>query len=71
MTLSLREGQIMALVHDGLGDKEIALRLGMSTRTVRSHMEKLFRRWGVHNRYVAARMWVYLGPPSPSYSTGP
>ncbi len=56
----------MALVHDGLGDKEIAVRLGMSTRTVRSHMEKLFRRWGVHNRYVAARMWVYLGTSSPS-----
>ena len=60
ITLSTREDQILALVYDGLSDKEIATRLTISPRTVRTHMEKVFRKWGVRNRYVAARMWVHV-----------
>ena len=60
LTLSSREDQILALVYDGLSDKEIATRLTISPRTVRTHMEKVFRKWGVRNRYVAARMWVHV-----------
>ena|SRR5438034_4553574 len=57
IALSSREDEILALVYDGLSDKEIATRLAISPRTVRTHMEKVFRKWGVRNRYVAARMW--------------
>ena len=60
ITLSGREDEILALVYDGLSDKEIASRLAISPRTVRTHMEKVFRKWGVRSRYVAARMWVQV-----------
>lgn len=62
VVLSGREDEILALVHQGLGDKAIALRLGVSARTIRTHMEHIFRKWDVHNRYLAARMWLSLRP---------
>jgi DNA-binding NarL/FixJ family response regulator len=55
--LSSRENEVLALVHQGLGDKEIARRLNLSPRTVRTHLEKIYRRWHVHNRLLAAQRW--------------
>jgi DNA-binding CsgD family transcriptional regulator len=60
LELTGREDEILRLVYDGLSDKEIARRLAMSPRTVRTHMEKVFRKWGVSSRYVAARIWAHV-----------
>jgi len=45
------------LVAAGLGDKEIAKQLGLSSRTVRTHLEIYFRRTGQHNRIGAVLAW--------------
>lgn len=56
--LSPRQAEILGLVAEGLGDKEIALRLGVSTNTVRTHLQRLYRERGIRNRAEAAAVWV-------------
>ena len=50
MRLSPRELQIVEAVCLELKDRAIAERLGISTHTVRTHFERLFRKLGVHSR---------------------
>jgi DNA-binding NarL/FixJ family response regulator len=45
--LSNREREILALLADGLVNKQIAARLGISTNTVKTHLELLFDKLGV------------------------
>ena len=45
-----REQEVLELVAEGLGNKAVADRLGMSTRTAQKHMENLFRKLEVHDR---------------------
>lgn len=45
-----RDLEILLLLSDGLQDKEIGRRLGISPWTVRSHLTKLFDRLGVRSR---------------------
>ena len=51
--LSARERQVLALLADGLGNKQIAARLGISTNTVKTHLEMLFEKLGVSSRAEA------------------
>ena len=48
--LSPREAQVAQLVSEGLADKEIARSLSVSVTTVRTHIERLFGKLGVHKR---------------------
>src|SRR5438270_3421161 len=48
--LTPRQAQILGLAANGLSDKEIASRLGVAHRTVRTHLEKLFQDRGIRNR---------------------
>lgn len=48
--LSPRELAIIALLREGLTNKEIARRLGISHETVKKHLKGAFERFGVHNR---------------------
>lgn len=48
--LTAREQDTARLVMLGLSDKEIAQRLDISITTVRSHLDKAFRKMGAHNR---------------------
>lgn len=59
--LSPRQEEVLRLIADGLTDKEIAARLGMRTRTVRTHLERLYARHGIHNRAGALRIWYRAG----------
>jgi DNA-binding NarL/FixJ family response regulator len=52
-----RQAEIMQLVAEGLGDKEIARELGVSPRTVRTHLEIYYRRTKQHNRIGALRAY--------------
>jgi DNA-binding NarL/FixJ family response regulator len=53
-----RQAQVLALVAAGLSDKEIAGRLGMSPRTVRTHLERVLREHGMTSRTEAATAWL-------------
>jgi DNA-binding CsgD family transcriptional regulator len=48
--LSPRESAVAQLICSGLGTKQIAVRLGISTHTARHHTERLFAKLGVHSR---------------------
>jgi DNA-binding CsgD family transcriptional regulator len=48
--LSHRQKQVLSLLADGLTDDEIGLRLGISPRTARAHVEALKHKLGVTRR---------------------
>lgn len=60
-TLSNREREILALLADGLVNKQIAARLGISTNTVKTHLELLFDKLGVTTRAEAVATGVKRG----------
>src|SRR5690242_16872439 len=60
-TLSRREQEILALLADGLVNKQIAARLGISTNTVKTHLEILFEKLGVTTRAEAVATAVKQG----------
>jgi DNA-binding CsgD family transcriptional regulator len=53
-----RQAQVLALVAAGLSDKEIASRLALSPRTVRTHLERILREYGLSSRTEAATAWL-------------
>jgi DNA-binding CsgD family transcriptional regulator len=53
-SLSAREAQVLELAIKGLANKEIAGLLGISTGTVRTHLERAYRKLGVSGRLEAA-----------------
>ena len=59
--LTSRERQILALLADGLGNKQIAARLGISTNTVKTHLELLFEKLNVSTRAEAVATGVKRG----------
>ena len=48
--LSLREIEVSRLILEGMSDKEIAARLGLSPSTVGNHNSRIFRKLGVGSR---------------------
>jgi DNA-binding CsgD family transcriptional regulator len=54
--LTRREREVVTLAAEGLLDKEIALRLGISYTTVRTHLDRSFQKLGVSNRSRLARL---------------
>ncbi|MCW2754942.1 MAG: response regulator transcription factor [Marmoricola sp.] len=55
--LSTREREVLGLVAQGLANKQIARRLGITERTVKVHVGNVFRRIGVADRTSAA-LWA-------------
>jgi len=54
--LSEREREVLALLVDGLMNKEIARRLSISERTVKFHVASILGKLGVPNRAAAVRV---------------
>lgn len=52
--LSPRELEVLRLIADGLSNKEIAQRLGVSLSTVKTHVEELLQKLSVSDRTQAA-----------------
>ncbi len=55
--LSPREAEVLRLVTEGLLNKQIAQRLGITERTVKAHLTSAFQRIGVADRTQAA-LWA-------------
>ena len=55
--LSEREREVLAMVAQGLANKQIAIRLGISEKTVKAHLTQVFRALGVTDRTQAA-LWA-------------
>ena len=55
--LTPRETEVLELVRQGLANKQIARRLGISERTVKAHLTSTFQRIGVVDRTQAA-LWA-------------
>ena len=55
--LTDRELDVLRLVGKGLGNKQVAWRLGISEKTVKAHMTNIFARIGVDDRTQAA-LWA-------------
>lgn len=60
-SLTDRELEILELVSRGLTVKQVASRLGLSPRTVETHIAKLYRKLGVRNRVQAVSKAAALG----------
>ena len=56
--LSDRERQVLHQLAEGLTDREIADRLGISPRTVETHVGSILHKLGVKNRAQAARRYL-------------
>jgi DNA-binding NarL/FixJ family response regulator len=56
-TLTDREREVLDLVREGLANKQIARKLGISERTVKAHLTRVFSSLGVSDRTQAA-LWA-------------
>ena len=59
--LTAREAQILALLAEGLVNKQIAARLGISRHTVKTHLAALFHKLGVSTRAEAVAAGARAG----------
>ena len=55
--LTAREREVLILVEGGLNNRQIARRLDIAERTVKSHLHNIFQRLGVTHRTEAA-LWA-------------
>jgi DNA-binding CsgD family transcriptional regulator len=59
--ITARELEVLGLIADGLANKEIALRLGVSAHTAKFHVESLLKKLGVANRAGAVKEGIRRG----------
>ena len=55
--LSRRQKQLLAMLEQGLSNREIAEKLDISEHTVKVHFCRLFRRLGLNSRAQALKWW--------------
>ena len=59
--LTIREGEVLDLLAEGLSNKAIAARLGISDQTVKFHVASIGGKLGAANRTDAVRLAVRRG----------
>lgn len=57
-SLTVREEQIISLCAEGMLDREIAERLGISEATIRKHMQSILRKLNCKTSRQAVALWV-------------
>ena len=60
--LTPREQHVLALLVDGLDTQQIVKRLGVSQSTVRTHVQNILSKLGVHSRLQAVAALEFDGP---------
>ena len=60
--LSPRESEILALLAEGLTDKEIVCRLSSSFTTVRTHLTRIYTKMEVRSRTEAVVKYLHRKP---------
>ena len=60
-TLTDREHQVLALLTDGRSHKQVATELGISVKTVGTHVQNLLAKLGLHTRVEAVALAVRAG----------
>jgi len=56
--ISPRQVEVLSLVAAGLTTKEVARVLGVSPHTIRSHLNSLFRKLGIHTQAGVVAAWL-------------
>jgi DNA-binding NarL/FixJ family response regulator len=59
--LTPRERQVLELVAEGLSNRGVAVRLGLSDETVKFHLSAIFGKLGASNRTDAVRQAIRRG----------
>jgi two-component system nitrate/nitrite response regulator NarL len=60
-SLTNREREVLTLISEGLGNKEIASRLGVGVRTVETHRERVMRKLDIHSVAGLTRFAISSG----------
>jgi DNA-binding NarL/FixJ family response regulator len=60
-SLTARQRQLLEMIAQGATASEMAVRVGISERSVRSHITALYRKLGVRNRVEAVGRAIFLG----------
>jgi DNA-binding CsgD family transcriptional regulator len=58
LVLTQRQTDIIELIAAGYTDKELAHQLGISSGTLRTYLDRLFRRYEVHSRAALVARWL-------------
>ena len=56
--VSARELEVIEAVAEGLENKQIAARLGISEQTVKNHLARIMEKLGVHSRVAVAGLAI-------------
>lgn len=60
-SLTERENEVLTLVAEGLPNREIGERLGISAKTVARHRENIMRKLGLHSRTQLVKYAIKMG----------
>jgi len=69
--LTAREREVVDLVSDGLGNKEIAQRLDLATHTVKNYMRHILEKLALHSHLQLAAFAHQAGAPEADRRTAP
>ena len=58
MQMTRRQTEVLTLIAEGHSDKEIARTLGMSTKTVSVHLQRVFDKLNTRTRAGAVARWI-------------
>jgi len=62
MKLSPKEHNVLTLIACGFTDKEVALKLNISIRTVQTHIASILLKLNARNRVNAVVVYMHLNP---------
>ena len=65
--LAIRERRVLAQVAQGKTDKEVAAALGLSAKTARNYLHRIFTKLNVHTRTEAALLHTRFSDKMPSW----
>jgi DNA-binding NarL/FixJ family response regulator len=68
--LTYREEQVMALVADGLTNRDVATELGLSEHTIKKYLFRIFDKLGISNRVELVLYAVHHGLPQEALAVG-